>query len=108
MRCIGCSSSIRRDGGSRQNLLSRNTGTYVEARVGGQLFSCGAFEISHVCNFGGGLPRGLGRVPKPSNEHEYFDAEYQGRNGTLESVSKPDTLGKVGTVIQPPPWVLIW
>jgi hypothetical protein len=38
----------------------------------------------------GGLPRGLGHVPKPSGEYDHLDKEYKGRNGTTGSVTEPD------------------
>jgi hypothetical protein len=60
--------------------------------TGGQLFSCGAFEISRFV-ISGRPRRGLGHVPKPSNEHGHLANEYKGRNGTQEGVPKPDGFG---------------
>jgi hypothetical protein len=69
--------------------LCRNTGTYSEARAGGQLFSCGAFEISRFVISGRPL-RGLGYVPKLSCEHYYLDKDCKGRKDAPGSESKPE------------------
>ena len=88
----------RRESSSRKEapsiyrgLISRNTGAYGDARVGGQLFSRDDFGYSRFVISGQPTTRPVSSKPFWAPDH--FDNENQGRNGTPGSVSKPDGFG---------------
>jgi hypothetical protein len=54
------------------------------------LFSCGDFGNSRFVISVRASPRGLGDLPKSSNQHDRLYMEYKGLNGALGSVSKPE------------------
>ena len=64
---------------------------YAEARAVVQFIFLRRLRNQSFCDLAaGGLPRGLGRVPKPSCEHDIFDKENKGRKGTAGNVSKTE------------------
>jgi hypothetical protein len=75
------------------SLLSGNIGAYPEATP--PLIFRG---LTSACDFESTDRR---HVPKRSNARDHFHKECKGRDDPLGTVPKPDTLGKVGSTIQP-------